>query len=472
MPAFRKSRTQPLKSHVPSKQAIIIGGGIAGLLAARVLLNHFEQVTLLERDQYPDEPVFRPGVPQGRQIHTLLLRGQQILERMFPGIQTKLLGNGAINQDYASDAMLYYSGGRAPHLPSALPGWQSSRLLLEWQIRQELANYPQLHIVQGYEVVHLLFEQKTSTVFGVQIRARNQEPQAQTLQEVKGDLIIDASGSSSRAPEWLKEIGYDVPEETVVNGGFSYATRWYERPPHFQKDWKLIVIHRAPPSQRAGVVMEIEGDRWTVALIGAQNNHPPTNDEDFLNFAKSLPYPILYESIKEAIPNGKIYGYRRTANRIRHFERLKRFPERFLVIGDAVCCFNPIYAQGMTVAALEAETLDAYLPVWKERQGFSRHFQRTIARTVFAAPWQLATTADISAMNKDERPKERTIQRISRWYVNRLTTLLPHDQHVLLTFLQVHQMLKPSSALMHPIIVAKVMAHRTKNHTHEGVNNS
>lgn len=442
------------RGNAERKSAIIIGGGIAGLLAARVLLNHFEQVTLIERDHYPEEPVFRAGVPQGRHVHVMLLRGQRALEGLFPGLQAKLLAQGAIERTYGAEgngASLYYYGGRCPQIPPVLHGWNCSRPLLEWQIRQELAKYTHLRIIEGYEVVHLLSEKTAHAVCGVQFRARTNSP-TNEIQELRGDLVIDATGSTSRAATWLEELGEAVPQESTIKTWVNYATRMYL--PIEQSPWKEIAIQTTQPGRHAGAVMEVEGGRWLVSLTGVgKAQHPPTTEESFLAFAHTLSEQALYEAINSASPISPVYGYRKEENRRRRF---RRQPEGFIVIGDALCSFNPLYGQGMTIAALEATLLDTCLRMHNGKRGFARAFQKKASR-LLTFPWQLAATADSAAHLAASGEQARGFH-----YIEDLIALLPHDQKTLLTFLEVIHMLRSPLALIHPLLVAKVFVHKWK----------
>lgn len=433
------------------KHAIVIGGSIAGLVIARALLNHFEHVTIIERDHYPQEPVFRPGIPQGRQLHSTLLRGQQALEQLFPGLTAKLLARGAIERDYGNESFYYYRGV-CPRIPPVLHGWNCSRLLLEWQLRQELNTYSQLTIIEGHEVFHLLFEESSNRVLGVQLRDRNHASR-NTLQDLQADLVVDASGSSSRAPRWLEELGYDAPREEIVTANLGYATCLYEPHADFQAPWKGIAIQAEQPP-RGGMLMEIEGGRWMVVLSGTNGDYPPTEDQAFLEFAKTLPNPALYEAMKHATPRSKISGYRYAENRLRHFEQLKKQPEGFIAVGDAVCNFNPIYGQGMTIAALEALALDACLQKRGMQKGFAHTFQKKVAR-LLVMPWMLATAAD----RRNSQAKTRGFpSNLAGSYTDALIAQLPKDPALFLTFLEVIHMLRPLTLLFSPHIMVKVIA--------------
>lgn len=431
--------------------AIVIGGGIAGLLAARVLVKHFEQVTLIERDHYPDAPVFRAGVPQGRHIHVMLLRGQRALEELFPGFTAKLLAQGAIERTYGAEgdgASLYYYGERCPQIPPVLQGWNCSRPLLEWQIRQELVAYPNLQIQEGQEVVHLLPEKMGYGVRGVQLRTRAHTPTPEA-QELYADLVVDASGSSSRIATWFEELGEPLPRERTIHTWVHYATRRY-LPPE-QSPWKEIAIQTARPGRPAGAVMEIEGGYWLVSLtgVGKERAHPKT-EEDFVAFAQALAEPALSQAVSSATPVSPVYGYRKVENRQR---RLRHPLAGFIVLGDALCSFNPLYGQGMTIAVLEAQLLDICFRKYGKQSDVIGQFQKKIRR-LLAFPWQLAATADRAASLASSKGLN---------YTERLIALLPHDQKALLTFLKVIHMVQSPLALFHPMLLTKVFIHTWKH---------
>ncbi|GCE29471.1 hypothetical protein KDA_49550 [Dictyobacter alpinus] len=424
------------------------------MLAARVLADTFRQVTVLERDVYPhDRPDFRPGVPQSRQLHVLLLRGQHVLEQLFPQLRSHLLELGALPHDYGTQSLYYYRA--RCHVSHRLDGWLCSRSLLEWQIRRELlASYPHIHFLEGNVVTHLLSEPHTpDVVTGVQFQTRNHKDDL-SLQRLDADLVVDASGGSSRAPQWLQMLGngYEAPQETVVDAQLGYATRFYASSTH--APYKFISI-QSPGGRRSGSLLELEEGKLVVVLAGKHGDYPPQTNDGYLAFAKALPDQILYDRICELAPITPIYGYRRTANRWRHFEQLKTVPHNFLVMGDAFCMFNPVYGQGMTVAALEARALHACL---KRRHGrsLSRRFHRINAR-IIRMPWLLATMVDQGMRSADASPIAHNHGSIMRRYMDRVTMCLSADAHVLLSFVKVVHMLQSPFALMSPSILFRVL---------------
>jgi 2-polyprenyl-6-methoxyphenol hydroxylase-like FAD-dependent oxidoreductase len=448
-----------VSNSLSGKQAVVLGGGMAGLLAARVLTEHFEQVSLIERDYYPEDPVFRPGVPQGRHVHILLLRGQQILEELFPGIRRDLVARGAIECDFLNDYPFRLPSGWLTRSPSQLLGYVSTRFLLEWQVRQALIKNPQIQILEGHEVVNVVAGNDAQSITGVSLRTRPRSGLAeQNLTQVAADLVVDATGRDSKAPQWLKSLGYAPPLETVINPFFGYATRLYVPPPDPRRDWKGMVIQYDPPRNlRGGVIWPTEEGHWMVVLGGTGKDYPPTDEDAFLEFARSLPDSALFETIREAQPLSPIYGYRQTENRWRHFERLQRQPERFLVLGDAACVLNPVYGQGMTVAALGTIALRDSLRQCGRNglSGLARRFQRKLAR-VNASAWTLATATDIRVPTVEGA----SIKWGAKWqyyYLDRLVQLLPHDPPMSYQFLRVIHMVEQSTVLFSPSVAMKVL---------------
>jgi 2-polyprenyl-6-methoxyphenol hydroxylase-like FAD-dependent oxidoreductase len=436
---------RPLALPATGRHALVTGGGIAGLLAARVLADHVARVTVVERDALPAEPAGRTGTPQARHVHVMLTRGQAVLERLFPGLEAELAAAGAVQIDWTADTAWLTPAGWGCRFPSHLRTFASSRDLLEWLMRRRLAADPRISFLAGHEVVGLLRADDGATT------------------PLPADLVVDAGGRGSRAPAWLAEIGYTAPAETVVNAFLGYTSRLYARPARCSGDWKALYLQSQPPRRlRGGVILPIEGERWLVTLVGAGRDYPPADAAGFLEFARSLASPALYEAIREATPLAPLATYRATENRVRHFERLARWPDGFIVAGDAACAFNPVYGQGMTTAALGAATLDECLRAAERAggdwRGLARRFQRALARRN-QTPWLLATGADFRTPRTVGR-RPGGLARLSLRYFDRVLARAAHDPAVRLTLMEVLHLIKPPAALFQPGTLWRVIGDR------------
>jgi flavin-dependent dehydrogenase len=270
---------------------------------------------------------------------------------------------------------------------------------------------------------------------------------------LQADLVLDASGRHSRAPAWLRALGYDAPAEARVDSHIGYASRVYDLPePPAGRAWRGMVVSAYPPRYlRGGVIWPLEDGRWLVTLGGAGGGYPPTDEEDFLAFAKSLPVPELYEAIREGEPRSPIYGYRDMSNVRRFYERLTRLPEGFAALGDAVCAFDPVYGQGMSVAAIEVELLRGLLlraGAADDLRGFGRRFQRALARRV-ALPWQMATALDVRVPGAEGAAPGLSTRLMHR-YLDRLMRLLPVMERAERTFVETAHFVAPPRALFAP----------------------
>lgn len=456
-------REQPPR-HVD--HAIVIGGSIAGLLAARALSDYFARVTIVDRDRFPDEPSQRKGVPQGRHLHILLARGARILDSLFPGFEGELGELGARELDLVADGVWFQYGRWKPRFASSVRVHTCSRELLEWAIRRRIRALSGVEVQEERDVVGLEPGTTKDVVAGVRMRSRTGTSDGVANEQVlRADLVVDASGRTSRAPRWLEDLGFAAPRVTTVNAFLGYATRTYRQPARPTRDWQMLLLSADLPAiPRGGVIQPIEGDRWIVTLAGYGKHYPPTDEAGFLAFAKTLPHPALYEAIKDAEPLTPIVGYQRTENRLLHFEELDRWPERFAVLGDAVCAFNPVYGQGMSVAALEAEALGACLAARARRgragggdelRGLGRELQRRLP-AMTRTPWLLAT-------GEDFRVPETTgirpggLSALLRGYTGRVIALTAEDRDAHLAFMEVLQLVRPPTALFHPRIVARVV---------------
>jgi 2-polyprenyl-6-methoxyphenol hydroxylase-like FAD-dependent oxidoreductase len=396
----RKSTTNyDQRSETAFGHAVVIGSGITGLAAARVLTDHFAQVTMIERDRLPDSTQLRRGVPQARHAHSLSVRGQRLLEQQFPGLTNELVANGAVTINGSSEIAFFVAGEwhQLRH-HAAIVSIACSRPLLEGIIYRRLAAHPRMSILQEYSVIGLSVDRRRQRITGVRLRHRG----SLSAHEISlaADLVVDASGRDSQASHWLADLGYRPPQETIVNAFAGYASRLYRHPAGFHDHWKTLYIRPTPAnSTRGGVIIPIEGDRWHVTLIGMAGDYPPTSEAGFLAFAHSLPTPQLYEAISFSEPLTEPSGYRRTENRVRHYEQLPRYLEGFLVCGDAAYLLNPVYAQGMTAAVMGSLALNNSLKAQRDQDmagdltGLAAIFQKQLSQ-VMADLWQMATDQD------------------------------------------------------------------------------
>jgi flavin-dependent dehydrogenase len=446
------------------EHALVIGAGVAGLLAARVLAERFDRVTVVERDQLPDTPQVRAGIPQARHVHSILLKGKALFEDLFPGIVSELLASHAVTLDLANETRIYSADGWFLRMPSEYQTICCSRALLEWTFRSRLAAVKNVHFASLMEVISLIADVDKRHIVGARLRQR--QPDRHILgaeEDWKADLVVDATGRHSRAPQWLEALGYAPPQETMVNGFVGYASRIYEPPANWQVDWKLLGVFSAYPRIKRGALLSpIEHGHWFVTLVGVGKDHPPTDEEGYLAFAKSLPIPDVYEAISQATPLSDIAAYRQMENRWRHFERLERMPAGLLVIGDAMCAFNPAYGQGMTVAAQSALALQTilsqYLPGDLTELGIRAHKAFASAS---ATPWSFSTAEDLripEALGKRPSPLTRALH----WFSDAFRALLPHDPVALGTFYEVAQLVTPPTAMFKPRLVLGVLSQQVR----------
>lgn len=478
------------------KTAIVVGGGMAGLFAANVLADHCEQVTVLERDEAwrprsrptdhtadthsLPQAAGRPGVPQSRHVHVLLLRGVQVLRERFPGLEEELLALGATPLSWLKDTAALAGGSWLPRFDSNLLGYSVSRALLESQVREHLRSRGNIQFRTGHRVVGLSTSRAQSSVKG----GRESEAGAngpgvtgavcavgdETV-TLHAELVVDASGRSSRLPRWLEELGYAAPEESTVNADVGYATRWYSVPEDWRADWKMVLLATRFPDIKGGAVVQpVEGRRWVVTLVGYAGDHPPTDEAGFEEFARRLIGPQVWEAISAAEPLSDIGGYRRTENHWRHYERLKRWPQGVIALGDSVCAFNPVYAQGMTVGALSAEILDDFLKRGgnRKREGLESArigrsglaFQKKLAK-MLQTPWQLATSDDFRWAGRkagDAGPVERFMHRYIEHVLDRI-----HRPDVCLAFFNAAHLISPPATLFRPRIAVPILWEMLRN---------
>jgi len=429
--------------------AVVIGGSIAGLMTARVLSDHFAQVTILERDPVGEAPQARKGQPQVRHLHALLAGGLDVMNAYFPGFEQTLEAAGAQIGD--GDYLRWYGyGGYRVAGATGVQGVFASRPLIEWCVRQRVLALSNVTLRTEIGVEALQMTADNACVTGVQIVHRREENRREVL---PADLVVDASGRGSATPKWLTELGYAAPPESTIKAGIGYATRLYARQPSSGPVTGYYITPDAPDGLRGGGAFPIEGDRWIVTLTGYFGDHAPSDDAGFLEYAATLPAPDIHDLIRSAAPLTEVMVHKYPSSLRRHYEQVKHFPARLLVLGDAMCSFNPIFGQGMTVASQEAAALDALLQERRSLDGLWKPFFRAAAKIVTVA-WDLTAGEDFRyPAAEGKRPAGLALLNA---YVGKMHRATHHDMNVYRAFLRVAHLQAPPTTLMHPKIMWRV----------------
>ena len=428
-------------------QAIVLGASMAGLLAARVLSERFEHVVVIERDVLPPAGEHRPGVPHGRHLHGLHPHGREILDELFPGFTGSLVASGAVRCDILGDARWQLSGHQLRRTDIGVPGLFASRPFIEGHIRALVRRLPGVRFVEDSSVCGLITTADKRTVTGVQVRGPGGEEA-----EIAGDLVVDATGRGSRTPVWLAELGYQRPAQDQVKVGLGYATRNYRLRPGAMGGDQMILTAAMPANPRLGVLAVTEGGNYMLTVGGVCGNYPPTDPAGFDEFVAKLPSPDIAAAIAGAEPLDDPVPFRFAASVRRRYERLAAFPAGLLVIGDAVCSFNPAYGQGMTVAATEAMTLRGLLA--SRTVPDARRYFRAIAAAI-DVPWDLAVGADLAF---PEVPGERPAKvRLVNAYMPRLHAAAAHDGALAAALIRVIGLMDRPEGLLRPDRVLRVL---------------
>lgn len=438
---------------VVGERAVVLGASMAGLLAARVLADSYRTVTVVERDALPAEPTPRRGVPQGKLIHALLARGAQVLEELLPGILDELVADGAVKWDGDYSKLSFSPGGhrlvqsgRCPS-PDSMPFYFQSRPFLDWHVLRRMRDVPNVTIVERHDVVSLAATPDRSRVIGVDVIDRD----SREVRMIEADLVVDATGRGSRTPLFLELLGYDRPPVDEVVVQLAYACQPVRvRPGAIAEHFIALMPEHGRARMFATACYE---NGATMFAVGAMAGHqvPDTADEmrDFV--ADFAPAKVL-TALADAEPLGPVVNYRVPSNRWRRYDKLRRLPDGLLVVGDAVCSFNPIYGQGMTVAAVEATVLRDCLQ--RGDRNLARRFFRSSVKPIRIA-WQTAVGSDL-ALPEVEGTAPLSI-RLSNAYLDRVLTACETDEAVTLRFLRVLGMVDPPAKLFSPSFVWRVL---------------
>jgi 2-polyprenyl-6-methoxyphenol hydroxylase-like FAD-dependent oxidoreductase len=441
--------------------AIVIGAGIAGLSAAAALSPLFAQVIVLERDELPAGPAPRPGVAQGRHPHLLLVGGLRGLEQLFPGIGDDLAAAGAVRYQVSRDIRVEQPGFHPyPQRDFGFFSYAMSRPLLETVVRRRLAPISNVTLRTPTRVLEIVAASGSSVVQGVRID--NEDDATETL---SADLVIDASGRGVPTLSFLKAHGLPLPQETSIGIDVTYATAKFAIPDSAPSDWKVLAVMGDPRGNRfGGGVFPLEGRRWMVTLAAAHGDKPPGDPAGFMQLAQALRTTTIYDAIRSAARVEDIERFAFPASVRRHFERLESFPRGLLPLGDAICHFNPIFGQGMSVAAIEACELRRLLTA---RSGQADPLGE-LAAPYFAAitpvvdtPWGVANLDFVFPQTRGVRPEGFDGTLMFSAALNRLAARDP-DIHKLTT--EIQHFLRSTEVYRDPAFMQRIQAEMAAMH--------
>lgn len=434
------------KSGPAPGHAVVLGAGMAGLLAARVLADRYAKVTLVDRDEVRSAEGWRKGVPQGRHLHGLQPRGQQVIEELFPGLTAAAVAEGGQTGDVAADVRVHLGGRQVRKPVSGLVMLSVSRPFLERHVRERVLALPGVELVERCDVLGLLATEARDRVTGVRLAVSGAEA------EVVADLVVDATGRGSRTPTWLEEWGYGRVEEDGVKIGLGYATRLYRLGSGLPAGEIGINTIASPEVPRGGICTRIEGDRAIVTAYGILGDHPPTDPDGFTAFLASLAVPDLVQALADAEPLTDPVAYRFPTSRRRRYERMRAFPRGLLPIGDSVCSFNPSYAQGMTVAALSALVLREHV---RPADPDPRAYLRDLARRVVDRSWDMMTSSDLGHPRVEG--ERGPLLRLMNAYTRQVQLAATADDRVAATLMRVSGLVDPPAKLLRPDLVLRVL---------------
>ena len=433
-----------------TKHAVVIGASVAGLLAACAVSDHFERVTILEREVLPPPGHGRKAVPQGRHVHALLPGGLAAIEQLLPGFQAELVAGGAVRCDSMQEIRFVASGHQITRDAASATNVLASRPYIEGHLRRRVLELPNVTLIDGASVQGLLPSPDGASVAGVEL----------SDQFVTCGLAVVATGRAGQLPAWLEALGFPVPAEDQLRVDIRYASRHFNIPDGSLGRDKLILIGAEPGRPRGMGLFAQEDGTWLLTLLGYGPEHrPPTDEAGYLEFLTSVAPADVLAGVVAGEPLDDVVTHAFPASRRRRYERLARFPLGLIALGDAISSFNPVYGQGMSVAALQAVALRQTLSSGKDR--LSQRYLKASRRIVDIA-WDLAIGSDLSLPEVEgERP---ILTRLSNAWAERILRAAEDDPNVAEVFGTVTDLLAPPTALMRPRFVWRVARSRAEKH--------
>lgn len=434
------------------RRALVLGGGIAGLSAAIVLARHFDEVTLVERDRYSEDvTAVRPHTPQGAHAHVLLAGGLVALSRLIPHLAAWFDEMGVAEGDLTHHTRVAFEGRWLPKARSGIPIRVCTRSDVEHLLRRHLATLPNVTVRDGCKVEGLIGRERAG---GARVSWGSES------EELCADLVVDALGRGSPALRWLGEIGVSGVDEQVVDGGIVYASAWFDLPASIDDDWSVLAaLPSIPNDARLGVIARFPSGKMICSLVEYGRPKAPANCDELVDRFGAVSVSEIYRLLRISKPISDVSLHGNTHNRLRRFGRLPSFPDGLVVLGDAVCCLNPRYGQGMTVAAMSAERLDhelsRHFSEHRTLDGFSRRFHRSLERMLIV-PWQIALMEDrawVASLSGQTPPLP---QRAALFGAQRLLHAAMTNIDTYIRFMRVAQLLDSPAVMLEPRTIARI----------------
>jgi 2-polyprenyl-6-methoxyphenol hydroxylase-like FAD-dependent oxidoreductase len=435
--------------HVTKNRAVVLGGSIAGLFAARVLADAFDEVQIVDRDLLLGVEGPRRSCPQGKHINGLLARGQQVMEELYPGITEEIFADGVPTGDLCGNVRWYFNGVRIQQEVAGLACVAASRPMLEKHIRRRTAVLENVVFVEQRDILGLVSTPNHNRVTGVRVQKVGETDET----VIDADLVIDATGRGSRTPVWLEEMGYQTVEEERKKIGLGYVTQHYRLTADpYHGDLSINPV-ASPQLPRGAIFTKTDGGRVELTTYGILGDHPPTDQQGLYDFVKTLAAPDIYNALQHAEPLDEPVAFRFPTTLRRHYEKMDRLPQGLLVVGDALTCFNPVYAQGMTVSALSALTLRDHLHSGTIPQPLQ--YFKDIAHDVVDPPWQMTNTVDLGFPGVEG---ERTRQiKMAQKFLKRVQIAATRDKKIAATYMRAAGLVTRPESLQKPSFMLRVL---------------
>ena len=433
-------------------RAVVLGGSIAGLLAAKELAEAYDEVVIIDRDTLVGVTETRRGCPQSKHINGLLTGGRMAMERIYPGLTDALLNDpdGIPTGDLGGTVRWYMLGKQLKQQHADMFCVGPSRPKLEYHIRQRAEDVPNISFMERTDILGLEATADRSRITGARVQRQDGDGNPEVID---ADLVVDATGRGSRTPVWLVELGYPEVVEERKKIGLGYVTQYYKlKADPYQGDLSINVVAH-PDLPRGCIFAKTDGGRVEMTTYGILGDHPPTDQAGLYEWMDSLGIPEYTDALRDAEPLTEPVAFRFPTTLRRRYEDMSRFPDGLLVTGDAVTTFNPVYAGGMTVAAKSALTIGNHLHTGAAPVPLD--YFRDLAHDVVNPQWEMTNTIDLSFPGVEgERSKET---KIAHFMMKRTQIAATRDGKVTAAYMRAAGQVERPETLQRPGMMLRIL---------------